>query len=70
MTTSKAITELEKRHAWVLDKLEQTGNSYLSAEASALEHAIDALADRLLRERTARAARKAVLEMLSGRVDV
>ena len=70
MTTSKAITELEKRHAWVIDKLEKTGSHYLSAEASALEHAIDALADRLLRERSARTARRAVLEMLNGRVDV
>jgi len=70
MTTSKAIAELEKRHAWVLDKLERTGSHYLSAEASALEHGIDALAEKLLQERRARAARSAVLEMLNGRVDV
>jgi len=64
MSTSKAMATLEERHAYLIKKFEETRSSYVIAEAVAVEHALDALAEKLLRDRQARAARHAMLQHL------
>jgi len=64
MTTSKAMAALEERHAYLIRKFKDTGSSYAIAEAVAVEHALEALAEKLLRDRQARAARHAMLQHL------
>ena len=66
MTTSKAMATLEDRHAYLIRKFEETRSSYVIAEAVAVEHALDALAEKLLRDRVARAARHAMLQHVGG----
>jgi hypothetical protein len=66
MTTSKAMATLEERHAYLISKFKETRSSYVIAEAVAVEHALDALAEKLLRDRVARAARHAMLQQLPG----
>jgi hypothetical protein len=62
MTTSKAMAVLEERHAYLIDKFAATKSSYVIAEAVAVEHALDALAEKLLRDRQLRAARHAMMQ--------
>ncbi len=64
MTTSKSMAVLEERHAYLIRKFEETRSSYVIAEAVAVEHALDALAEKLLRDRQARAARHAMMQHL------
>lgn len=65
MTTSKAMAVLEERHRYLIQKFEETRSSYVIAKAVAVEHALDALAEKLLRDRQARAARHTMMQHLS-----
>jgi len=64
MSTSKAMAVLEERHAYLIRKFEETQSSYVIAEAVAVEHALDALAEKLLRDRQLRSARHATMTLL------
>jgi beta-lactamase class D len=64
MSTAKSMAVLEERHAYLIRKFEETRSSYVIAEAVAVEHALDALAEKLLRDRQARAARHTMLQHL------
>ena len=64
MTTTKAMHVLEERHAYLIKKFEETRSSYVIAEAVAVEQALEALAEKLLRDRVARTARHAMLQQL------
>ena len=66
MTTTKAMHVLEERHTYLLTKFQETRSAYVIAEAVAVEHALDALAEKLLRDRVARAARHAMLQHVGG----
>lgn len=66
ITIPKAITILEERHAWVLQKLGEIGEqkpgmaNYMRSELKAYEMAIDALLREALEKRTTSAARHAI----------
>ena len=62
MSTAKAMATLEERHRYLIQKFEETRSSYVIAEAVAVEHALDALAEKLLRDRQARSARHAMMQ--------
>lgn len=71
MTTSKAIKILESRHGYIMHKIEAGGYqdgrvSFMLGEAVAVEVAVAALADKLLEERSLRAARHATMQHLDG----
>ena len=72
MTTSKAIKILENRHGYILHKIRTGGYqeervSFMIGELAAMERAVEVLAEKLVEERSMRAARHATLEMLCGR---
>jgi len=64
MSTAKAMATLEERHRYLIQKFEETRSSYVIAEAVAVEHALDALAEKLLRDRQLRSARHTMLQHL------
>ena len=63
MTTSKAIKVLEGRVEYLAEK---TPTPFVLAELAALDVALNAMAEKLLAERTARSARYAMYQHLSG----
>ena len=67
MSTSKAIAALERRHEYLIKRMQSEGqiNGFIMEECSALEAALDALASKLLADRTARAARYAMIALVN-----